>query len=157
MSTNIHSFEKYLRKWLLDIKPGRILEWGPGKSTEIMLECAPDAKIISFEHDKSWYKRALKKFGDKVELRLRPALSNGRMSAYAVEAYLSKEAKFDLIFVDGRRRVECLLTATRLVSEDGVVILHDADRKDYVLGIELYDIIEKSPSGDTLVMRKKRA
>lgn len=38
---------------------------------------------------------------------------------------------FDAIFVDGRKRRRCLLEASRLVAEDGIVLLHDAQRPYY--------------------------
>jgi hypothetical protein len=39
--------------------------------------------------------------------------------------------KFDAIFVDGRKRRRCLLEASQLVAEGGIVLLHDAERPYY--------------------------
>jgi len=36
---------------------------------------------------------------------------------------------FDLIFVDGRRRVECMVAALQRLTTGGVILLHDASRK----------------------------
>jgi hypothetical protein len=44
------------------------------------------------------------------------------------------EEKFDLIFVDGRKRNQCLFAASQRLSENGLVFLHDAWRPYYALG-----------------------
>jgi len=36
--------------------PGRILEWGPGHSTQLA-EALPDASILSIEHDPAWHQK----------------------------------------------------------------------------------------------------
>ncbi|GAA4706057.1 hypothetical protein [Phytohabitans rumicis] len=38
---------------------------------------------------------------------------------------------FDAVLVDGRKRRRCLIEASRLVTDDGVVMLHDAQRPYY--------------------------
>lgn len=50
--------------------------------------------------------------------------------------------RFDLIYVDGRRRNECLLSALMLLTNCGVVVLHDYRRARYQLGCSLFDIVE---------------
>jgi SAM-dependent methyltransferase len=40
-------------------------------------------------------------------------------------------AKFDVILVDGRKRRQCLLEASRLLAPNGVAVLHDAQRDYY--------------------------
>ena len=42
------------------------------------------------------------------------------------------DGPFDFIFIDGRARVACLNRAYDLVSDRGLVILHDANRPYYV-------------------------
>jgi hypothetical protein len=46
--------------------------------------------------------------------------------------------RFDAIFVDGRKRRRCLLEARRMVADDGVVILHDAQRPYYHCAFSAY-------------------
>ena len=46
--------------------------------------------------------------------------------------------KFNLILIDGRRRRECLETASRLVTPTGVVVLHDAERPENQGAFVLY-------------------
>lgn len=54
----MHSFENTLRRVCRDIKPKRILEWGPGRSTVVMHEECPDAQIITTEHNEAYFKVA---------------------------------------------------------------------------------------------------
>lgn len=46
--------------------------------------------------------------------------------------------RFDIVIVDGRKRRRCLLEASRLVSDGGIVILHDAWRSYYQCAFEAY-------------------
>lgn len=52
-----------------------------------------------------------------------------------LDAYVKLPAslgeRFDAVLVDGRKRRRCLLEASRLLTDDGIVILHDAWRKYY--------------------------
>jgi hypothetical protein len=48
------------------------------------------------------------------------------------------DLRFDAILVDGRKRRRCLLEARRLVADDGVVILHDAQRPYYHCAFSAY-------------------
>ena len=45
--------------------------------------------------------------------------------------YPKASAPFDIILVDGRSRLECLKKAKNWISERGVVVLHDSNRKFY--------------------------
>ncbi len=55
-----------------------------------------------------------------------------------VEFPLRFGEKFDFILVDGRKRRSCLETARKLLKEEGIVILHDAQRKRYHRAFRLY-------------------
>jgi hypothetical protein len=46
--------------------------------------------------------------------------------------------RFDIIVVDGRKRRRCLLEASRLLTDRGIVILHDAWRSYYQCAFEAY-------------------
>ena len=147
-----NSFEPTLRKWLREINPKQILEWGTGRSTEIMTEECPTAKISSLESSQRWYKHYFTKY---------------RYSKYVNVIFVppklladlprSWNKMFDLVFVDGLcdMRVACLRTASVLVYRDGVVILHDSERPKYAEGVALFDKIEEKDG--TLVMKRKGA
>ena len=140
------SFRTILKKWCEEIKPKNILEWGPGISTQLMEEVCPKATIYTFEH--------LKQYSDywKVLLKSTVFLVED-LDRYCKADNILFETKFDLIFVDGRRRVDCLRTALKLIRDDGVVILHDAERNEYNEGIELFDKVEYDDG--TVVLKKK--
>jgi predicted O-methyltransferase YrrM len=50
----------------------------------------------------------------------------------------SLDTKFDLIFIDARKRRECLEQASKLLAKDGAAILHDAERKEHQQAFNLY-------------------
>jgi len=52
---------------------------------------------------------------------------------YATTPITESWGLFDTIFIDGRRRMECLLAACVLLNAGGRIILHDAERKEYQL------------------------
>ena len=146
----MHGFSQVLTRWLQFVQPTRIIEWGPGLSTELMLQHAPGAQITSIEHDAAWHQKAAEKFGDRIDLRLVSATA--RNSSYATTAYAC--GPFDLAFVDGRRRVECCLIALSLLRPGGVVILHDICRDNYMRPLRLVaDCIEIR--SNTAVMRPR--
>jgi len=131
MASSIKSHETLLRKYMQLVKPERIIEWGPGESTEIMLDEDPDVKIISIEHDTAWYNKAVERFKDypNVGLKLYDRAMEKKKCKYPYWAF--KWAPYDLAFIDGRRRVECAIVAMQCLSDKGVAILHDAGRRVY--------------------------
>ena len=140
------SFRTLLSKWCKEIKPKMILEWGPGVSTELMEKECPKATIYTFEHLKQYsdyWKGILKSTVFLVEDLEKYSRANNIIFA----------KKFDLVFVDGRQRVECLKTALKWVKKSGVVILHDSERPEYSEGIKLFDIIDNDDG--TVVLKKK--
>ena len=123
----MHGFKNVLIHWLKTVHPQRIIEWGPGLSTELMLEHAPQASIVTIEHDESYLAIAAQKYVGRV--RLIHERATNRHSNYATAAYA--HAPYDLAFVDGRRRVECVLVALQCLSPGGLVIIHDWCRVHY--------------------------
>ncbi|MEN3940682.1 class I SAM-dependent methyltransferase [Prosthecobacter sp. SYSU 5D2] len=135
----MHGFKKVLEDWLLKVKPKRILEWGPGLSTEIMLDHAPGAQVLSIEHHEGYYAKANQSLGERVRLvHLRADIANSSYATFALD-----EGPFDLVFVDGRRRVECVMAALHVLSPGGVILLHDFCRLNYQrLLLPLCELVE---------------
>jgi hypothetical protein len=50
--------------------------------------------------------------------------------------------KFDLLFIDGRRRVECAFIASLLAHEASIIIMHDYRRARYQPARALFEIVE---------------
>ena len=124
----IHSFEKILSRCLRRCEAKNILEWGPGRSTEIMIAQCPGAKIKSIEHDKRWFREARRKFKKNKNVDLIYS-EIGQETHYA---YIGMGDKYDLIFIDGIRRVECAFVAMQCIKDEGFILLHDSCRKSYI-------------------------
>jgi len=143
----IHSFSRVYAALLdrLCPPPGQswsVFEWGPGLSTDLAISAG--AAVVSVEHDRQW---------------LHPH-APGLLQLYvspgsARYARLACDRKHDVYFVDGRRRVACLLAAKISIGRggDGVAVLHDAQRPRYLEGLELFEYGVAFPDGVAAVCR----
>ena len=148
------SYREMLSKWCCVVNPKKILEYGPGKSTELMRMFCPEAEITSIENDVKWYKEAVKLESDLTHIVLAEAPEDDRNDPRWLD-YICQSGMFDLIFIDGRERVRCLVWAREYIKPNGVIILHDSEREEYQPGIELFDKLEEW--GGTVVLRRKHA
>ena len=128
-----------------------ILEWGLGHSTSYLYELAQehDADLfVSIEHNEQYHNAFAHNFPPapffeaRVEDLLGYSPAHGTPGENYATCVREYDRKFDIIFVDGRRRNECLLVASSIISDDGIVILHDANRTRYDFGINLFDTVE---------------
>jgi hypothetical protein len=108
----------------IDFSKKSIFEYGSGNSSTYWSNKAKD--IISIEHDKEWY--------EKVKLNLKvnqTLLLKGKNTEYEKSITLI-DKKFDVIVIDGIRRVECIKIIEKYLdkeSEEGcLVILDNSDR-----------------------------
>jgi len=124
--------------------PRNILEWGPGRSSIFFAELFPDSQISGVEHNERWFDHCqkLSNFFPNVEIVCRKlAIAPAQAEGY-VSFPLFNERKYDLIFVDGRLRADCVAMAGLVLGEGGVVLLHDAHRKNYPPCFELFEDVE---------------
>lgn len=101
-----------------DLNQKTVFEWGCGNSSLFFAERA--AKVISVEHDMSWYEQ------------MRSVLkSNQELKYVTLEQYPGSikdyGKKFDIIVIDGQRRFDCVRSITSFLKEDGMVILDNSD------------------------------
>lgn len=150
MKTN-HSFEHLLKKWLRKTKPLNVLEWGPGKSTSIIHQECPLAKILSIESNEH-YKKQMSLEHSYADIVLAPIPAYGP-SEYSCWPLLYLDQKYDFIFIDGRQRVSCLISSMFLLAESGVIIIHDSERKHYKHAISLFKTVDSDEY--TSVLRPK--
>lgn len=143
----------------------RVLEWGSGLTTQILVEFA----------ERRWQSRrvvTLDEFAPYQEAvlagRPRPAFldaaimdqigrrdgQHDRGFTYSTYPLKFGEA-FDLIFIDGRRRMECALIAAHLCHPDTVVVLHDWRRTRYQPILSLFRPLEDGPQFRVLAPRKQ--
>ncbi|HMR18622.1 MAG TPA: FkbM family methyltransferase, partial [Sphingobacterium sp.] len=115
----------------LDFLDGRLhndmtlFEYGSGNST---LFFAKHVKYVrSIEHDRAWYDKVKTSAPENVMISHIP-MEN--ISDYERAITLEPQL-YDIILIDGRRRVACLKNAVDQLSERGVIILDDSEREEY--------------------------
>ena len=147
-----HSFKPLLEKYMAIVKPAKVLEWGPGESTRIIHEACPRAQIITIENQISFYRHACDEH--RYAQVIHSPIPDYGPSEYSCWPLIhTPDDKYDLIFIDGRQRVGCLVTSMSCLNEGGVIIMHDAERIHYRHGIALFDVIEST--GCTVVLKPK--
>jgi len=102
-----------------------IFEYGSGNST--LFYAKNVRNVVSVEHDEEWYHKIVKQKAKNAEMifcRLDMA------GAYSKKA-ASLDKKFDIIIVDGRDRVNCCKHSIQALTEKGVIVLDDSERKIY--------------------------
>ncbi len=111
----------------------RVFEYGSGASTMFFAERCKE--VISIEYDRNWY--------DKISCELRD-FDNAEVRYYQPDDDYPRAVddfgndKFDLIIVDGRKRVKSALAAYDKLSDSGVLLLDDSFRDFYSEAIEFY-------------------
>ncbi|MEP2771883.1 MAG: hypothetical protein ABJH05_07025 [Fulvivirga sp.] len=122
------------------VQPKRCLEWGSGLSTIYFPKRLSEPyEWVAVEHFEPWYKKVNERNNDpNVKLHFVPPNNEKYTDEHNdgsyedFKDYVEKpEGKFDYIFVDGRARCACINKAHDLLNEDGVLLLHDANREYY--------------------------
>lgn len=149
--TYIDEFQRVLRTYAAS-GTANILEWGSGLTTQVLArhaESLPAVELLLTIDSNADYQKAI--FADRVRppFLKEVALDTigprncGADPELAYSTYpLSLGRKFDFIFIDGRRRMECAFIATLLSHSKTVVALHDYRRGRYQPILALYDVIE---------------
>ena len=139
------SYKDTLIKILESFNPMSVLEYGPGESTKI-IQLHPSVTLIdTIEHDDAWAARSKSNISPKVKLYresddLKYPYFSGRLD------------KYDLIFIDGLKRVECLMLAKFRLNKGGIVVLHDAEREEYKEAINTFALKFFEDEGHTAVL-----
>lgn len=121
-------------------QPLRCLEWGGGLSTVQFPALLPaSARWLTIEHDAAWARQLatmVTRQGTTVRhVPADDASFQGDGDATTFASYLAAadaEAPYDFIFIDGRARAAGVARAAQLLSPDGIVVLHDANRDAYL-------------------------
>ncbi len=146
-----------IKNLILNLKPKATLEWGAGSGTDFFTDyISKDSKWISIEHNKEWANSVaerIKKTNVSIVFKgpnnePEPGIYYGvvdyRVNDGTYEdfkdylEYPSSYAPFDLILIDGRARTQCLSKSKNLLSKNGIVVLHDANRVQYHQEFNLY-------------------
>lgn len=107
-----------------------IFEFGSGNSTFFYASKAK--KVVSVEHDESWYMQIRDKTPANADILYQVLEYGGEYC----KTMTRQPFKFDIVVVDGRDRVNCMLNAVEGLTETGVVVLDDSERTAYQKGIE---------------------
>jgi len=126
---------------LLNLDPRVSLEWGAGYSTVTFPKLlSPGYEWLSIEHNKEWAEKMnLLNSDSDVTIEFIPSNTNGtyqdkyRDGSYEdFKDYIEfPDSVYDFILIDGRARSECLKRSHEIISSNGFVILHDANRRHY--------------------------
>lgn len=128
--------------------PVSALEWGSGHSTVFFSSLLPGGSTWdSVEHTPEWAKKVqvmIDRAGTgTATLHLVPndmpfndGVDDGNRQSFGtyVDFPLSLKKRFQIILVDGRARADCLEVGWNLLSEAGIMILHNAERTEYFRG-----------------------
>jgi predicted O-methyltransferase YrrM len=124
---------------LLGLRPAQVLEWGAGYGTLHFASLLPrTSRWIALEHDPAWAAR-IRELTVDPRVRIHTVLpeapdwrerhADGTYEDFSGYVdFPSRYAPFEFILVDGRAREACLERAHSLLSPNGVVVLHDANR-----------------------------
>ena len=132
------------------LQPKNCLEWGSGYGTMYFPSFLDNnAKWTAVEHNEKWAEKVQEMnkrlnvsifYVEPNSLKWTDPDNDGAFSD--LKDYIEfpeKFGTFDFILVDGRARKECMTKALDLLTDKGIVILHDANRKHYHEMFELFE------------------
>ncbi|KJJ38425.1 hypothetical protein MB09_09065 [Aequorivita vladivostokensis] len=107
-----------------------IFEYGSGNST--IYYSSKVKKVYTVEHDIDWFNKVSQTLPKNVMIENVELEYGGEYSLTSQK----KDLKFDVIIVDGRDRVNCIINSIESLKDNGVLILDDSERISYQLGID---------------------
>lgn len=105
-----------------------VFEYGCGGST--LWWASKVKEVVSVEPNKDWYKKISGKLPYNVNLYYIELASNGDYSKKITEF----KNKFDIIFIDGEDRVNCIINSLYALKAEGVIVCDNSDRIEYRKG-----------------------
>lgn len=117
-----------------------VLEWGSGVSTKTI--ASKVKKVHSIEHNREWFDIVNKQLPENAVLHLatpNELESPGQDGDYtqyhdyiekALECSFTENKLFDIIFIDGRARVQCSKICKHVAHKDTLIFIHDYNHPD---------------------------
>ncbi len=102
-----------------------VFEYGSGNST--IWYAKKVRSIVAIEHDKEWYEKVKSTLPQNAEVILS---SESDAEIYGSEI-VKQYKKFHIVIIDGIFRNESLSASIDYLTEDGVIVFDDTERKDY--------------------------
>lgn len=120
------------------LRPTSCLEWGSGYSTLYFPQfIPPEGNWLSIEHEPEWAEIIAGRNSNQ-QVEVRTILPNndkwngdGTLDDFFNYIKQPSSQHYDLILVDGRARLACVQEAKNMLTERGIIILHDANRTKY--------------------------
>lgn len=140
---------------------GTILEWGSGLTTQVFADfgngCGTSL-FVTIDENASYQSSvfASRERPSFLVEKVLPLIGPGKNQSdpqlnYTTYPLIYRRA-FDLVFIDGRRRMECAFIAAIVSHPDTIIIIHDYRRSRYQPILALFEVIE-----DGLQFRVMRA
>jgi predicted O-methyltransferase YrrM len=126
-----------------------VLEWGSGGSTIAIAKRVKS--LYSIEHNKEWFDKVSGMIPENTHLFHiernfeEKSGDDGTLEDYNdyVNFPCKLGKKFDVIFIDGRARVECARQATVLLKAGGIIFIHDYCHPNEVYRRYEYEVVEE--------------
>lgn len=107
-----------------------IFEYGAGNSTLWYSKLVH--KVFSIEHNIDWFNNIKNNSFENILINHIELDYDGKYCRFIHTFNLL----FNIVIVDGRDRVNCLIQATKSLRDDGVIVLDDSEREQYKYGVE---------------------
>ncbi len=107
-----------------------IFEFGCGNST--LWWANRVQKVVSAEHDLSWYQKISTLVPSNVAIYHHPLVRGGDYC----RSFSHLEEKAHIIVIDGRDRVNCAIQSIECLRPDGCIVWDNSDREEYEPGKE---------------------
>ena len=111
-----------------------VFEYGSGASSMYLAQRV--GAVTSVEYDQGWYQR-IKELTDKqtnIAIHFVPL----NETYYQAISRIGQGAKFDIVIVDGRFRVESAIFSFDYLTPEGVIVLDDSERPHYQQAYDFY-------------------
>lgn len=110
----------------------QIFEFGSGNST--IFYAGRVKSVHSVEHDLEWVAQLKKMLPENAKIFHQEPIYGGEYCEYC-KFPNTLDRKFDIVIIDGRDRVNCMINAVGYITENGVIVLDNSDRDSYATGI----------------------
>lgn len=141
------SYRPYMSAILGEMNIRKYFEWGSGKSTKLVDSLG--ISVDSVEHSAKWFDKTKSEVSNNVNL----IFENDIMLYPCVTG---RYDKYDFIFVDGAERERCIKHSHNMLEDNGIVMVHDAEREQYHPYMNEYKHLYFYDDGHTAVMTNNK-
>ena len=122
--SSIYFLDKRIKKGM------KVFEFGSGNST--LWFANKGCLLYTFEHNLSWFNTLKDQLPKNVNYNYCPLEYNGDYCKSITKQNIS----FDIVIIDGRDRVNCLINSINYLNKEGVIIFDNSDREYYEEGFK---------------------